>query len=42
VVEKVTVELLSEEAERRGPLTDGQFGRRKGRSAIDAAALMVG
>jgi hypothetical protein len=41
VVEKVAVELLSEEAERRGLLSDGQFGSRKGRSAIDAAAIMV-
>jgi hypothetical protein len=42
VVEKVATELLSEEAERRGLLSDGQFGSRKGRSAIDAAAIMVG
>jgi hypothetical protein len=41
VVEKVVAELLSEEAERRGLLCDGQFGSRKGRSAIDAAAIMV-
>jgi hypothetical protein len=41
VVEKVVAELLSEEAERRGLLSDGQFGNRKGRSAIDAAAIMV-
>jgi len=41
VVEKVAAELLSEEAERRGLLSDGQFGSRKGRSAIDAAAIMV-
>jgi hypothetical protein len=41
VVEKVVAELLSEEAERRGLLSDGQFGSRKGRSAIDAAAIMV-
>jgi len=31
VVEKVAVELLSEEAETRGLLSDGQFGSRKGR-----------
>jgi len=41
VVEKVAAELLSAEAERRGLLSDGQFGSRKGRSAIDAAAIMV-
>jgi len=41
VVEKVAAELLSEEAERSGLLSDGQFGHRKGRSAIDAAAIMV-
>jgi len=42
VVEKVVAEQLSEEAERRGLLSDGQFGSRNGRSAIDAAAIMVG
>jgi hypothetical protein len=41
VVEKVVAELLSEEAERREWLSDGQFGSRRGRSAIDAAAIMV-
>jgi hypothetical protein len=41
VVEKVVAELLSDEAERRGLLSDGQFGRRRGRSAIDAAAIIV-
>jgi hypothetical protein len=41
VVKKVVAELLSEEAKRRGLLSDGQFGNRKGRSAIDAAAIMV-
>jgi hypothetical protein len=41
VVEKVAAELLSEEAESRGLLSDGQFGSRKGRSAIYAAAIMV-
>ena len=41
VVEKVAAELLSEEAERRGLLSDGQLGTRKGRSVIDAAAIMV-
>jgi len=34
-------ELLSEQAERTGPLSDGQFGSRKGRSAIYTAAIMV-
>jgi len=41
VVEKVVAQLLSEEAERRGLLRDGQFGSRKGRSAIDGAAIIV-
>jgi len=41
VVEKVVTELLSDQAERRGILSDGQFGSRRGRSAIDAAAIMV-
>ena len=41
VVEKVVAELLSAEAERRGLLSDGQFGRRKRQSAIDAAAIIV-
>jgi len=41
VLEKVAVQLLSEEAERRGLLSDGQFGSRKGLSAINAAAIMV-
>jgi hypothetical protein len=41
VVEKVIAELLSKEAERRGLLSDGQFGSRKRRSAIDAAAVIV-
>jgi len=40
VVEKVVTELLSDEAERRALLSDGQFGSRKKRSAIDAAAIM--
>jgi len=40
-VEKVVAQLLSEEAEIRGLLSDGQSGSRKGRSAIDAAAIMV-
>jgi len=41
VVEKVAAELLSEEAERSGLMSDGQFGCRNGRSVIDAAAIMV-
>jgi hypothetical protein len=41
VVEKVVAELLSDEATRRGLLSNGQFGTRRGRSAIDAAAIMV-
>jgi len=41
VVEKVAAELLSPKDERRGLLSDGQVGSRKGRSAIDAAAIMV-
>jgi len=41
VVEKVVAELLSDEAERRALPSDGQFGSRKKRSAIDAAAITV-
>jgi len=41
VVEKVSVELLSEEGKRRGLLSDGQFGSIKGWSAITAVAIMV-
>jgi hypothetical protein len=41
VVENVVADLQSEDAERRELLSDGQFGSRKGRSAIDAAAIMV-
>jgi len=41
VVETVAAELLAEEAERRGLLSDGKFGSRKGQSAIDAAVIMV-
>ena len=41
VFDKVAAELVSGEAERRGLLSDGQFGSRTGRSAIDAAAIMV-
>jgi len=41
VVEKVVAELLLEEAETTGLLGDGQFGRTKARSAIDAVDIMV-
>jgi hypothetical protein len=41
VVEKVVAELVSEEAERTGLLSDGHFGSRERRSAIDAAGIMV-
>ena len=41
VVEKVVADLLSDEGERRGLLSDGQFGSRRGRSGIDAASIMV-
>jgi len=41
VVENVVTELLSHEAERSALLSDGQFGRRKKRLVIDAAAIMV-
>jgi len=41
VNERVVAELLPDEAERRGLLSDSQFGRRKRRSAIDAVANMV-
>jgi len=32
---------MSEEAERRGLLSDRQFGNKEGRTAIDGAAIMV-
>jgi hypothetical protein len=41
VVEMIVAELLSEEAERKGLLSDEQFGNREGRSGIDTAAIMV-
>ena len=41
VVEKVVAEQLSKQAERKGQLSDGQFGNRKGRSVMNAAAIMV-
>jgi len=41
VVEKVVAELLSDQAESRALLSDGQFGNRKKMSAMDAAAIMV-
>lgn len=40
-VEKVDAELLVEEDERRGQLSDGHYGSRKRQSAIDKAAIMV-
>jgi len=39
--EKVVAEQLSDEAERRALLSDGQFGSRMKRLAIDAVATMV-
>jgi len=41
VVQKVVAELLSEVAERRGLLSDGQFGSRQWQAAMDAAAIIV-
>jgi hypothetical protein len=41
VVEKVVAEMLSEEADRRGLLSDGQFRSRKGNSVVDAAVIIV-
>ena len=41
VVEKVVAEIFSEQAERTGLLCDGHFESRKGRSSIDAVAIMV-
>jgi hypothetical protein len=41
VIGNVVAELLPEEAEKRGVLSDGQFGSRKRPSAIDVAANMV-
>jgi len=41
VGEKVVAELLSEEPHRRGLVIVGQFRSRKGRAAIDRAAIMV-
>jgi hypothetical protein len=41
VVETVVAELLSDEAERRGLLSEGHFASRRGWSAIDAAAITV-
>jgi hypothetical protein len=40
VIAKVAMEPLSEEVDRMGLLGDGQFGYRKGWSAINAAAIM--
>jgi hypothetical protein len=41
VVEIVVEERRAEVAERRGLLSDGQYGSRNRRLAIDAAAIMV-
>jgi len=41
VVDIVAAELLPDDAERYGLLSDGQFGSRKGQSAIDAVAIIV-
>ena len=41
VVEKVVAELLAEEAERRGLLSNSKYGSTKRRSAIDPAAIVV-
>jgi hypothetical protein len=41
VVQKAVTELLLDVAKRRGLLGDRQFGSRRWRSAIDAAAIMV-
>ena len=35
------MQLLPEEAQRRGPLSDGQIGNRKGQSGINAVDIMV-
>jgi len=39
--EKVVAELLSDEGKRGGIMSNRQLGGRRGRSAIDAAAIMV-
>jgi hypothetical protein len=41
LVEKVVAELLLEEAEKRELLSEGRYRSRKGRSAVDAVAIMV-
>lgn len=41
VVEKLVAKLLVEDAERRGQLSDGQYGSRKKLSAINAVAILV-
>jgi len=41
LVERVVAELLSEKAEQWGLQSEGQFGSRNGRSAIDPVAIMV-
>jgi len=40
-IEKVVAEQQSNKAEKRAPLSDGPFGSRNKRSAINAAAIMV-
>jgi hypothetical protein len=41
VVEKVVAELLAEDAERSGLLSDGQYWSRKRRSAMDVVSIMI-
>jgi hypothetical protein len=41
VFEQGVTDLLSQVAERRALFSDGQFGSRKKRSYINAAAIMV-
>jgi len=41
VVENGVTKLLSEDAEQRGLVSNGQFGSRKEQSAIDPTTIMV-
>ena len=41
MIEKGVAEILAQEAERRGLLSDGQIARRKRQSAIDMAGITV-
>jgi len=41
VVERLVAEILPYVAQRRGLLSDGQFGRSKGQSSIDAVAIIL-